>query len=237
MKILVCGDVHGEWNFLNKLINKKLPDIILQCGDWGWWPGQHGLRHRDVFGRIHVFDSYGVKNRHTKIFWCPGNHEDWWDLLRNRSQGGPYETQKDVFYMPRGSTLTLPDGRNVLFMGGADSIDKDARVMGIDWFPEEIITQKDVYDLPDAKMDIVISHTCPTEFQAGLDRKLPTWRLEKFQDPSRHALSYVLNFYKPSLWFFGHYHVYVEGKFENTKWTCLNMAPESGWWQKLEELK
>ena len=50
--------------------------------------------------------------------------------------------------------LGLPDGRIVLFMGGADSIDKKYRKIGFDWFPEELITQKDIYELPDTHGNI-----------------------------------------------------------------------------------
>ena len=36
--IIVCGDTHGYWRYLNALINKKKPELILQCGDWGFFP-------------------------------------------------------------------------------------------------------------------------------------------------------------------------------------------------------
>lgn len=36
--ILVYGDLHGDWGALNRLISKKHPDIVLQCGDFGWFP-------------------------------------------------------------------------------------------------------------------------------------------------------------------------------------------------------
>ena len=39
MKVIVIGDVHGEFNKLNAFLNKpKNIDIILQCGDFGYWP-------------------------------------------------------------------------------------------------------------------------------------------------------------------------------------------------------
>ncbi len=30
--------VHAEFNKLNQFINKKNPDLIFQCGDFGYWP-------------------------------------------------------------------------------------------------------------------------------------------------------------------------------------------------------
>ena len=40
MKVLVVGDIHGDWGKLNSLLTVKRPDIVLQCGDFGWWPAE-----------------------------------------------------------------------------------------------------------------------------------------------------------------------------------------------------
>jgi len=230
-KILVVGDLHGEWELLNRLINKKQPDIILQCGDFGYWPKQSGttllsptrigFSGQPLPKKKWFLD--GIKNHNCKIYWCDGNHEDHWELKKVTNT----EILPNVFYMPRGSVLTLPDGRNVLFMGGAESTDRHVRTIGFDWFPEETITQTDLHDLPDKKVDIVISHTCPEEFLYGLTLSA------KFYDPSIKALSYILERYKPMQWFFGHFHCRKEGFAKGCYWTCLNMANRSGWHHKI----
>jgi len=225
MKIIVCGDVHGCWGFLNELIKKEDPNIILQCGDFGYWPSfdmKMAVDNPAPYIRA-TYKFNGIENDKTKIYWCDGNHEEFSKLnvIKNN------ETHPNVFYMKRGATLTLPDGRVVLFMGGAESIDKHYRIQGLDWFPEELITQKDVYNLPDIKVDIIISHTCPTEFNIydGL--------MLKCNDPSRKALSTLLEKYNPSLWYFAHWHIYAEGSYKDTKWFCLNMSGEDNWWKVL----
>ena len=43
MKIIAVGDLHGDWSSLNRLISRKNPDFILQCGDSGWWPALDGV--------------------------------------------------------------------------------------------------------------------------------------------------------------------------------------------------
>ena len=121
MKVMVMGDTHAEWGPLNVVLNKKRPDILLQCGDFGWWRPFHGIK--DKTGDD-PFDQYGIKNHKTKIYWCPGNHEHWWDLLQNFTDDGPQEVMPNVYYMKRGTTLTLPDGRNVL------SHEEDAESVG-----------------------------------------------------------------------------------------------------------
>ena len=212
---MVVGDVHGSWGALNNLINSKKPNIILQCGDFGFWPSLHPIGPKDI------------KNKDCKIFWCDGNHEDHWALGKLKNN----EVAPNVFYMKRGSTLTLPDGRTVLFMGGAESVDRKWRTIGFDWFPDEIIKPRELDFLPDTTVDIVISHTCPLSFD--MDSFVIT--KDKLIDPSRHALSYVLHCYKPKLWYFGHFHKWGKGKFEGCEWTALSMPGEIGWWTKLEQ--
>jgi predicted phosphodiesterase len=215
-KIIIVGDLHNEFSRLNELINHKKPELVICCGDFGFWPNVSWAAPLDT-----------IKTQDCKVLWCDGNHENHW-ALRDRTTD---ELAPNVIYMPRGSTYTLPDGRVIMFMGGGDSIDKDLRKVGVDWFPEEVIQQKDMYNLPDIKVDIFITHTCPVELVNELRRFY-----EKEKEPSNWALSELRKKYKPSLWFFGHWHMYREGKLFNTKWYCLS-HPGQGerWWMYLPE--
>lgn len=212
MNIIVTGDIHGQFNHLNALINKhrsKL-DLVLCCGDFGYWPN---------------FNQYctEIKNKDIPVLWCDGNHENHWALKNLKNT----EIANNVFYMPRGTTYKLNDGRNIMFMGGADSIDKDHRHVGYDWFPDEIVTQKDLMNLPNEKVDVFITHTCPKELYNVM---LP-YDMRKANDPSNEALSALWEIYKPSLWFFGHWHNYSEGNIDNTKWYGLScVESETRWW-------
>lgn len=219
MKILILGDVHAEFGHLNTIINRKNPDLVICCGDFGYWPGIKSLPQ---------FED--IKPNKSKILWIDGNHENHW-ALRDRTTD---EIVPNVIYMPRGSTYDLPDGRKILFMGGADSIDKHWRKVGYDWFPEEIITQKDIMNLPDTKIDILISHTCSNEIKDKLLHLNPL----KINDPSNDALTYIWNRYKPKLWFFGHWHKFVQGGYQGTLWWGLSHPNEgSRWWIWLPEGK
>jgi hypothetical protein len=211
-KIYAIGDVHGYFNRLNIFINKKQPTIILQCGDFGYFPKEFNKTYLTNTGHIKKWKP-DIVNPHTDIYWCDGNHEDH-EALKNRTIDLFWT---NVFYQPRGTVRMLPDGRNVLFMGGALSIDKEYRTAGYDWFPEETITQRDIMNLPDVNIDIVITHTAPKEFLL----KDPRFEFRKVPDPSREALSVVLNKYKPRKFYFGHFHVFQQGKYNNTEWTAL----------------
>jgi hypothetical protein len=218
MNVLVAGDIHAEFSRLNDLINKKknYTDLIICCGDFGYWPDE---RFVEQFSNI--------RNHGIKILWCNGNHENHWALKARTSD----ELAPNVFYMPRGSTYTLEDGRTILFMGGAFSIDWKSRMVGRDWFPvEEIITQKDMMNLPDTKIDIIISHTCPVELYPIMVKYYTGKEIE----PSNYALTELWKKYEPSLWFFGHWHHYKEGDLGKTKWYALSYpGSESRWWMWL----
>jgi hypothetical protein len=225
--ILAMGDVHRDFGALNAFLNKKRPEIVLQCGDFGFWPreplseiyGRNNPNYPKERPRPKVPDG-------TNVFWCDGNHEDFQELgLRETDELWP-----NVHYMPRGSLLDLPDGRRVMFFGGAASIDRENRTLGIDWFFDEAICDADVRNLDyEGPVDIVISHTCPREFALGIRNK----SLGYFYDSSRHALSYVLEHYRPSLWYFGHWHFYDTGYTKGCRWTALDYANNGKWWEEV----
>ena len=229
-KVIVTGDVHGDFGALNHLLNKKRPAITICCGDFGYWPRQPKYTYRTW--------EHGRPVKRTKdrpnpkvpegclVFWCDGNHEDHQELgLRENDELWP-----GVHYMPRGSLLDLPDGRRVMFMGGAESVDKENRQVGIDWFPEEVISDADIRNLDyEGEVDIMISHTCPREFDIGIDKVEGYYR-----DCSRMALSYVLHHYMPKKWYFGHWHHHKTGDYKGCEWMALDHTFNGGrWWMKI----
>jgi len=230
-QIVVMGDIHGHWGPVNILLNKKYEeiDLILQCGDFGHWPKFHGKTYLTALGHRRTEDNYGLKNHNIPLHFCDGNHEDHPAL---REWNDETWTGKNVHYMKRGSTLTLEDGRVVLFIGGAKSVDKKYRLAGHDWFPEESITEGELYGLPDIEVDIIISHTAPRKFPVTYNRV--GFGISDFKDDNRDKLDYVLNKYKPKLWFCGHFHKYLTGFTKGCKWTILDMAGGGGkWWTYL----
>jgi len=228
-QVIVMGDIHGEWGRISEFVNKRHPKLILQCGDFGYFPRLDRQEQAKYASRYKHFKprSPGPKMQDTPLHFCPGNHEDFESLNTRETD----ELWPNVFYQPRGSVITLPDGRTVLFMGGAKSIDKERRTQGLDWFPDEEISMKDVEVLPD-KVDIVISHTCPKEFPL----KMRTGYGDKLNDWSQRALSHVLQVCRPSLWYFGHFHNYQTGYTMGCRWTMMDMAfGGAKWWEVLRE--
>ena len=226
--ILVMGDVHYDFASLNSFVNIKKPKMILQVGDFGYWPRFTPPPRNRNYPKKPLVPKAGD----TKIYFCEGNHDDIEELWKLENN----EVYPNVFYMKRGSIMTLDDGRNVLFMGGGLSIDRESRILGggdNGWFHEEILTQQDVMSIPlDTKIDIVISHTCPEEFEMPY----VVHQSGKYKDFSRTALSYVLETFRPSLWHFGHWHVMLTGYDHGCRWYCMNRENNgAGWWLPLRK--
>ena len=226
MNILILGDLHMEFGKLNQLISKKNPDILIVCGDFGYWPnlveekvkyGWGGTSYKYIKKESNCLAK--IKPGKTKIYFCDGNHEDH-NSLNEYQDGKIHELEKNIFFCSRGSILTLSDGRTILFIGGARSIDKDMRTEGVDWFRQETISNKDYeYAISHNKrIDIVVSHTCPDYFMPDLIQG----NMSKINDPSCKALDGIFDKYRPSQWLFGHFHFYKDGYYNGCYWKCLN---------------
>lgn len=224
--ILVVGDLHGDWGSLNTLINDKKPNILMQVGDFGWWPAME-VTKPVIYGHQKEWLLQGIKPQNSRIYWCDGNHEQHPHLSQDRHLTEMYDR---VTFCSRGSTIVLPDERVVMFMGGADSIDKKQRTAGHDWFPDENISQWQLQRAMEyeGRVDIIISHTCPLEFNIEGNEG-------KRNDSNRVALSRLLEKYKPELWYFGHWHKNKKGKHNGTYWECLDYPKHGGkWWDWLK---
>ena len=226
-KVCVCGDTHGVFDELNMLMHSEEPDIVIQTGDFGYYD-----RFDDRWSRAPTGNRIDAisKPANTKLYFVGGNHEHWLqldNLVRHQKTPEPFEVRKNLFYCPTGSTLTLDDGTNILFMGGADSIDKAYRTPGVSWFSQEVLTEKHFYSLPDElQVDILVSHTCSSSELKDLMKGQHIYNI----DPTWEVLEQTILKYKPSYHYFSHWHKYAKGK----KWECLHMCPHEGWWKWLK---
>lgn len=238
-KILVVSDIHGSWGILNELISKKQPDVILQVGDFGWWPHFH--KKKGLMPRGELYNQFGIKNRLNngglcQIYWLRGNHSCADDLNCLTPDYKPLEIQDGITYCPFGTVLTI-NGYNVLFCGGAESTDKQYRIEGVSWWRDEIITQKDMDHLPERDdIDVVLSHTIPRGF-------FPYMPIngERYNDPSTMALQIVLEQYKPKSWASGHFHKFIKRRINlstgSCNWISLSIKETGGtWWIDFNEL-
>lgn len=219
MKVVVIGDIHGQFGDLNDFINKDQPDIIIQAGDNAY------------YWKNDTENIGAIKPQNTKVYLVPGNHENWdmFEELVGRHGKHPVEIEPNIFMCPIGSTLEV-NGQTILFVGGADSIDKAYRIWKKSWWEQEILTYDDFkyIEANVKKVDIVVSHTCPEYFT------MHKWSMtDKLRDPSRQILNFVYEKYLPKLWYFGHWHQFQYGRYYNCDWVGLNMIGETNWYKYL----
>lgn len=247
--IYVVGDVHGEFERLNDFIADRIRNfsilreiateyrqmrepfniMIFQVGDFGYfWPGRNNR------GKIHN-DVDFLPNGKVWIYWCGGNHEDWDkidSLFEGRFANIPgIQVEPGICFCRFGSTLKLVDGRTVLFAGGAESIDKTARLREMStgenkiWWKQEGISDADMKRLENVKKaDLVISHTAPEKFNLRQWIGGNSFAIkQKVDNTSRIKLNDVLERYRPVQWIFGHFHIFMHGAYRDCHWTGLNI--------------
>ena len=101
-------------------------------------------------------------------------------------------------------------------VGGADSIDKDLRTPGIDWWSNEQMSYtemakcREAYN--EAKPDIVVSHEAPFFLHGILHAASVTLRpsYKSLGEPRGNSTAFLLDTlfldHRPKMWYFGHWH-------------------------------
>lgn len=182
--IRFIGDVHGKWGRYKKLID-DVPCSI-QVGDFG--VGFYNSR-AESYSRP-PFDAMS-KGDHKFI---RGNHDN------------PAQCRSHPHWLADGS---LAHG-SVFCVGGAYSIDKHYRTEGIDWWPDEELSYKELCDVLDTyekvRPQVVVSHEAP---DCMVNKLCSAGGFRKLDIPSstRKMFDNMLDIHRPELWVHGHWHV------------------------------
>lgn len=197
MKLIILGDIHGQWYGANATVQSALKDhpdahMVVSVGDLGdGWPTKNGF------------------NRWTPNFDLPilvvdGNHENF-DAI----EAGNTNPRLEWMYRGRVVTFNSPNSNYLaMFFGGATSPDLDGRVIGKTWWPQESITRR--------QMQLALRYNGP-ELTAMFCHE----RAECFPIPEewnlipmpgspgrsdRVALEAVVRKHRPRFYFHGHWH-------------------------------
>lgn len=237
VKVGLQGDIHGEPGDLEEPMRQcKLrgAELLIILGDYAYaWPGR-----MDDDGKCSVTEEISLmaEEYNLDVWFIDGNHENFDQLTEVGAYGSlvPVEVAPRVTYIPRGTLLQLGDSQ-VLFIGGAYSVDKSRRSPHVSWWPQEEITTAEAYRALDHEhVDVVLSHdVCDTGFRAALRLALfPSegespaaldhlvWKNDQAfpaAAPNRHTLEAIWEKYHPERWFHGHYHAdYTAHEFGTT---------------------
>lgn len=199
--IYIWGDTHGDWDQMFLQINRY--DIsnchIIHVGDIGI-----GFRAKtDEIKEFRLLNDYFASKQIT-FMGIRGNHDNPeyfnGDYILPYFQLIPDYHQEEI------------NGRLFLFIGGAISIDRNSREIGVNYWPDENISKHlgiSQWDLTGFKTpDVIISHDCPLEvgFSPGSLYDEPGNMVKTDAIVGRRILSNVFDQLPPKKWFYGHYH-------------------------------
>ncbi|MCK9429097.1 MAG: metallophosphoesterase [Candidatus Omnitrophica bacterium] len=223
MRILICGDTHGDKPdilILCKIaVNKKCSHIMI-CGDFGIW--EHLEQEK---GFIDYVSKLAIEYN-LIINFIKGNHENH-ELLNIWAHDDvfPVEIKPNLWYYPNRCLFEWDDVR-VYVMGGAYSTDKENRTIGLSWWPDEEISMKDVYLSSEVgHVDILLSHDMPESSnlyslngtlskssQLIFNENSRYYKQDLYSQSHRRKLQEVIERVHPKLLFHGHFHVRYDGR-------------------------
>lgn len=199
----LIGDIHGLYSEYITVAEHEFDGPTIQLGDFG--VGFSGPFWHERANEFHT----GGKHRFIR-----GNHDD------------PERCRK---WMTNG---WIPDGHvenDVMFIGGAWSIDYAWRTEGVTWWRDEECSMEEFERMIDVystvKPRVMITHDAPTMVtyqmfvQTGLAIGGPNAKMIRTR--TGEALQAMLNIHQPELWVFGHWHHTMMAKYGRTHFQCL----------------
>jgi len=193
-KVVLVGDVHGDFRAL-RAARKQFPDLpIIQIGDLG----------------IGFWDHKKLKQEHPgdNFYYIRGNHDN------------PAATLDFAGYL---GDYGCSANEKVMWVSGAHSIDKDDRTPTIDWWEGEELSYQQCGDVVDMytriKPEVMITHDCPLDLYTWLG--IP--EQDVVPNKTANLLSSLLEIHKPKRWFFGHHHKRLNMTIQGVDFRCLDI--------------
>lgn len=195
---LFIGDVHGKYRRYREIIRDHMGSI--QVGDMG-------------IGFINPITEQRMANPpHDSMLegqhrFIRGNHDS------------PEACKRHSQWIKDGTIQG-----DVMFVGGATSIDKAYRIRNYTWWEDEELSLQDLNLMIDVYRNqrprVMVTHDCP-EFIA--EKVMAAHNQVKFAEISstRVAFQAMLEAHQPDIWVFGHWHVSFDKLMNGTRFVCL----------------
>ncbi len=199
--VYVTGDMHGDLTRLSPAALRPLKkgDTLLVCGDFGFvWDGSPAEQKRlDKIGR-----------RPYTVAFLDGRHENF-DLLARYPvtewHGGRAQViSGNLVHLLRGEIYEL-EGESYFVFGGGESEDREFRIPGVSWWPQETPTEEELQralanlQARDNRVDYVLTHVPTLTAAARLNPRLAVDGVSLFLGGIEQTVSC-------KRWFFGSLH-------------------------------
>ena len=197
--VRVIGDIHGDFYEYEQILRDcNTPSI--QVGDFGI--GFGGPYWHDRTNEFHTETP-----QHTFI---RGNHDD------------PQKCKTEmVGYIPDGSIKG-----EVMFIGGAWSIDNGHRTQGVNWWKDEECSYEEYQTFIDIyaqiKPKVMITHDAPLSVtkQMFIDHG-KAFSKTQHKTLTGSALEVMFEIHQPEIWMFGHWHHTEQMTINGTNFQCV----------------
>ena len=190
--LLFIGDIHGHVKYLPNPHGVILPSRdIYQLGDFGFL--NEGVVGKTPIGQLALPPS---------LKFIRGNHDH------------PSAARSHPAYLGDFGV----DTNGIGFISGGMSVDQQFRTAGVDWWPEEELSFKELDQAVDLitslKPRVIITHVAPPSYE---------YHLVKFPKTSRtaQALGAILDIWQPEMWLCGHYHFNDNKRIGKTLFCCV----------------
>lgn len=198
----LVGDVHGKYKQYKDLVRGHPGSI--QVGDMGLG-----------FRRVEGFRCGEFTQNPPHAFMKAENHR----FIRG-NHDNPGECEKNSQWIKDGS---IDNG--IMFIGGAESIDKAFRVKDFTWWEDEELSQK-AFDLAmhaylRNKPHAMITHECPQEVANHLFGRIENKLKWNQLQHTRKNFQEMFAKHQPKLWVFGHWHTSFDTVINGTRFVCL----------------
>jgi hypothetical protein len=219
--IYITGDTHGGvdgWKISHKVFHCDKDDLLIVCGDNGFiWEWDYHTNPKAKRSEIYELNKY-VTGRRFIMGSVLGNHECYPRIYSEFPEeelygGKVIRVAPNFFFFKNGEVYTI-NGQRFFVWGGARSVDKNRRIEGKTWWPEEIPTQADFDNALSnlAKhnwcVDFVLSHTCSqAEIYYFMPRIAAQDATMKDFDPAGIMLGELMSRLSFNHHFFGHLHI------------------------------
>lgn len=195
----LIGDIHGNTKSYANMLNGAKSSI--QVGDFGI-----GFHDQNWHDGVNKFHKENPQHRFIR-----GNH-DFPDKCRKEMAG----------YIPDGTIEN-----NVMFIGGAMSIDRGNRTIGLNWWDDEELSYSALSIFVDVfknvQPEIVITHDCPASISKMMfiDKGLSVGGSTQHYSRTAAAFDSMFEQHQPKFWFFGHWHITSKEEFNGTTFHCI----------------
>lgn len=233
--VVFLGDVHNYSKIILYCDAIELSDCdLIQVGDFGV-----GVDGNDM-NRLKELNDY-LASKNIMLHVCRGNHDDpsFFD--------GSFRTMFSNIDLIPDYTIKNIDNKNILFIGGATSVDRKpnknvtdirnkidgtwtGRTPGVDYWENEKIVFNEEFLRTAENIDIVVTHSAPSFVQPYIQSGAEKWfdsdpTLEEELNQERNLLSDVCFILRQKNniqnWFYGHFHFSNLEYYENIRFQQL----------------